>query len=225
VSNKGDLGIEVLVADDEEDIRTIYKMAFEERGHKVTLTTDGEDCLMVYNKKMFQGVQEQQHHHHQQRQQQQEYHHNYHTYNNNLQERDSSSSSSLSLYSSTTAPPSSSPFEVAILDYRMPKRDGLQVAKEILKINPEQRIIFASAYVIETLEESVKQLKRAVEMIQKPFSISELIDIVENKEAYEGLKMLMTTSRDIIRDFDKPSDDQIRDLFEGLRKVQKFKGF
>jgi CheY-like chemotaxis protein len=217
VSNKGDLGIEVLVADDEEDIRTIYKMAFEERGHKVTLTTDGEECLMVYHKKMFQRVQEQQ----------QEYHHNYHSYNN-LQERDSSSSSSsLSLYSSTTTPPYSSPlpFDVAILDYRMPKRDGLQVAKEILKINPEQRIIFASAYVIETLEESVKQLKRAVEMIQKPFSMSELIDIVENKEAYEGLKMLMTTSRDIIRDFDKPSDDQIRNLFEGLRKVQKFKGF
>ncbi|MDQ3967915.1 MAG: hypothetical protein M3275_05910 [Thermoproteota archaeon] len=36
---------------------------------------------------------------------------------------------------------------VVILDYKMPKKDGLRVAKEILDMNPEQRIIFASAYV------------------------------------------------------------------------------
>jgi hypothetical protein len=34
----------------------------------------------------------------------------------------------------------------------------------------------------------------------------------------------MTTTRDIIEDFDNPSRDQIRELFEGLRRVQKFKG-
>ncbi len=108
----------------------------------------------------------------------------------------------------------------------MPKKDGLQTAKEILDINPEQRIIFASAYVQETLEESVKELKRVVELMQKPFPMSELIDVVENREAYEGLKTLMTTAKDIFKDPDSPpSNDQIRDLFEGLRKAQKFKGF
>src|ERR687892_2025658 len=108
----------------------------------------------------------------------------------------------------------------------MPKKDGLQVAKEILDMNPEQRIIFASAYVEQTLVESVKELKRAVELMQKPFSMSALIDTVENTEAYEGLKALMTTARDIVKDPDSnnPSSDQIRELFEGLRKVQKFKG-
>jgi CheY-like chemotaxis protein len=115
-------------------------------------------------------------------------------------------------------------FDVLILDYKMPKKDGLEVAKEILEINPEQRIIFASAYVKETLSESVKELNRVVEMIQKPFSISALTDTVENTEAYGGLKILMTTTRDIIEDFDNPSRDQIRELFEGLRRVQKFKG-
>jgi CheY-like chemotaxis protein len=55
---------------------------------------------------------------------------------------------------------SSSPFDVVILDHKIPKKDGLQAAKEILDINPEQRIIFASAYVKETLTESVKQLKK-----------------------------------------------------------------
>ena len=36
-------------------------------------------------------------------------------------------------------------FDVVILDYRMPKLDGMQTAKGILAINPHQRIIFASA--------------------------------------------------------------------------------
>ncbi len=64
----------------------------------------------------------------------------------------------------------------------MPKKDGLQVAKEILEINPNQRIIFASAYVRETLGASVKELKREIKAIQKPFSMSALIDTIEDKE-------------------------------------------
>jgi CheY-like chemotaxis protein len=179
----------ILVAEDEEDIKTIYYMSLVERGHKVILTSDGEECLMVYRQKLQE----------QQQQQQQRYH-----------DKDTSSS----------------PFDVVILDYKMPKKDGLQAAKEILDINPEQRIIFASAYVRETLVESVKELKRVVELMQKPFTMSALVDTVENREAYEGLKSLMATARDIIKDSDNnPSSDQIRHLFKGLRKVQKFKGF
>ena len=40
----------------------------------------------------------------------------------------------------------------------------MEVAKEILAINPHQRIIFASAYVWETLIDSVKELKQIVEL-------------------------------------------------------------
>src|ERR671930_2359370 len=50
-------------------------------------------------------------------------------------------------------------FDAIILDYKMPKKDGMDVAKEILNLNPHERIIFASAYVKETLVDSVKQLK------------------------------------------------------------------
>lgn len=93
----------------------------------------------------------------------------------------------------------------------MPKKDGLQTAKEILGINPEQRIIFASAYVKETLTESVKPLKKVVVLMQKPFSISALLDTVENREAYEGLKSLMTTARDTVKDLNNnPSSCKIR---------------
>ena len=178
--------MKILVAEDEEDIRTVYYMTFVERGHEVILTSDGEECLNVYSQDLPELEEYQQH----------------------------NRKTSLSY------------FDVVILDYKMPKKDGLQVAKEILEINPEQRIIFASAYVVETLTESIKELKKVVELLQKPFSISTLVDTVENKEAYEGLKILMYTARDIIGDFDNnPSSDQIKELFDGLRKVQKFRGF
>jgi CheY-like chemotaxis protein len=37
------------------------------------------------------------------------------------------------------------------LDHKMPKKDGMDVAKEILAVNPYQRIIFASAHTMEFL--------------------------------------------------------------------------
>jgi CheY-like chemotaxis protein len=174
----------ILVAEDEEDIKSVYHMTLAGRGHEVFLTSDGEECLKIYRQKLQEHQEEGEH----------------------------DGKTSLSY------------FDALILDYKMPKKDGLQVAKEILEINPEQRIIFASAYVKETLSESVKELKRVVELMQKPFSVSSLSDTVENTEAYGGLKLLMSTSRDIIEDLDNLSGDQIRELFEGLRRVQKFKG-
>ena len=54
----------------------------------------------------------------------------------------------------------------------MPGTNRMDVAKEILGIDPHQRIIFPSAHVEETLQESVKQLKKIVELMQKPFNLS-----------------------------------------------------
>jgi CheY-like chemotaxis protein len=39
------------------------------------------------------------------------------------------------------------PFDVVLLDYKMPQINGMEVAKEILAVNSHQRIIFASAHV------------------------------------------------------------------------------
>ncbi|MEO9294729.1 MAG: response regulator [Nitrososphaera sp.] len=99
------------------------------------------------------------------------------------------------------------PFDVVLLDYRMPKKDGMEVAKEILALYPRQRIIFASAHVKETLLDSVKQLNRVVELMQKPFGIKALIDTVEDKEIYDGLQAL-NVRIDRLRDMN-PSHDQI----------------
>jgi DNA-binding response OmpR family regulator len=115
------------------------------------------------------------------------------------------------------------PFEVVVLDYRMPQLDGMEVAKEILKLNRKQRIIFASAYVKETLEDSVKQLKQPVELIQKPFEADVLADTIEDQEAYFGLKSLIKNIRGF--NLEQPSSENIRDLFEGLRRIQKGRTF
>jgi CheY-like chemotaxis protein len=63
------------------------------------------------------------------------------------------------------------PFDTIILDYNLPDRNGLEVAKEILAISPHQRIIFVSAYVEDTLSYSIKELNIPVEVLQKPVSI------------------------------------------------------
>jgi CheY-like chemotaxis protein len=114
----------------------------------------------------------------------------------------------------------------------MPGKDGMEVAREILDLNPDQRIIFASAYVQETLEDSVKQLKRVVELLQKPFEIQALIDTIEDKEVYQELKKIMIKIRSFEQDgsslqrgSDDPSREQIRDMFECLRRIQKNRTF
>ena len=115
------------------------------------------------------------------------------------------------------------PFDAVVLDYRMPKMDGMEVAKRILELAPHQRIIFASAYVRETLIDSVKQLKQIVELLQKPFQLDTLIDILEDKEIFEQLERLNVRVREIKNL--NPSHEQVRDLLEGLRKIHKRPAF
>jgi len=80
------------------------------------------------------------------------------------------------------------PFEAVILDYKMPQMNGMEVAKEILAVNPHQRIIFASSYVKETLEHSIKELKQVVELLQKPFPCSQLLETISDKQIYDRLR-------------------------------------
>ena len=81
-------------------------------------------------------------------------------------------------------------FDVVILDYIMPRMNGIEVAKEIIRINPKQRIIIVSADVRETFFHSVKELGHHVELVQKPFNIDTLIDRIESKQYRYELKDL-----------------------------------
>ena len=78
------------------------------------------------------------------------------------------------------------PYDVVVIDYKIPKKDGLQVAKEILALRPTQRIIFTSAYVKELIQNEVDSVLRDsqqfIEKLQKPFELTELTDKIELKE-------------------------------------------
>jgi CheY-like chemotaxis protein len=111
------------------------------------------------------------------------------------------------------------PFDAVVLDYRMPKKDGMEVAREILAIEPKQRVLFASAYVVDTLVESVKNLQQVVELLQKPFDLYEFVDLLEDKQIWSGLEKLNVKVKEV-KDL-SPSHGEIRDLLEGLRKLQK----
>lgn len=163
----------ILIAEDEENILLLYRIALEGKGHEILATRDGQECIEEYLKQI----------------------------NKSKGAKDST------------------PFDAVILDYRMPRMDGLDAAKQILKARPKQRIIFASAFVAETLVDSIKELDHVVELLQKPFEIDVLIDTVEDKTIYEQLQKLSVDIKNL-KDWNL-THAQIRDLLDGLMKLRK----
>ena len=62
--------------------------------------------------------------------------------------------------------------------------------KEILELNPNQRIIFASAHVDDMLKNSIQDLKRIFPVMQKPFQVESLLGLVENVSLFEEIEHL-----------------------------------
>ena len=111
------------------------------------------------------------------------------------------------------------PFDVVVLDCKMPHINGIEVAKEILAVNPHQRIIFASAYIKDTVIDSIKNLRHVMmESVQKPFELKRLIDLIEDKMVYQELKRL-NVDIDIIKAVN-PTHEQVSDLLERLQNIK-----
>ena len=112
----------------------MYVKTLENKTNHITVTSDGEECLRIYNEK-FKEI------------------------------------------TATT----SQPFDILILDYKMPNIDGFEVAKRIISINPRQRIILASAYGKDIFEDAAEYFNLPIDILQKPFSRIQLIELVEKK--------------------------------------------
>lgn len=171
--------MKILVAEDEPNIALLYEIMLKDRGHEVMITSNGEECVSVYESE--------------------------------LRKQSSQGNKAMS--------GRASPYDAIILDYRMPKKDGLETAKLILAKNPNERIIFASAYVKETLLESIKHLGQIVELLQKPFEISELVDVVEDSHIYKELEKINVKVKEL-KGYDV-SHSELRDLLEGLKKLRQ----
>ena len=76
----------------------------------------------------------------------------------------------------------SGPFDVVLIDNNMPKKNGVEVAKEILERSPKQRIIFASAYNIDSILNAPGILMESVEILQKPFSLNAMIAKIQTRK-------------------------------------------
>ena len=113
----------------------------------------------------------------------------------------------------------SQPFDIVILDYQLPGKNGLEIASEILEKCPKQRILFASAYVEDTLRESIKTLKQVVELLQKPFSLQNLLSVIEDTSVYEELEKLNVDIKNL-KDIE-PTHAQITTYLELMKKLQK----
>jgi len=66
--------------------------------------------------------------------------------------------------------------DVIIMDHRMPVMNGVDATKEIIKLNPNQKVIFVSADVL--VEKEAREAG-AVEFLPKPFRMDDLIEKME----------------------------------------------
>ncbi len=124
--------LNILIAEDEEDIAEQYKMGFEDRGHKVKLTCNGVEGINEYRRA-----------------------------------RQSLGTKSPLVY------------DAVIIDHNMPLKNGAELAEEIRSINPEQTIVFASAYGnqlilgLDSFED--------IDIVAKPLSVVTLVKLVEDR--------------------------------------------
>jgi DNA-binding response OmpR family regulator len=127
-----EMPLNILIAEDEEDIAEQYKMGFEDRGHKVKITCNGIEGINEYRRA-----------------------------------RQSLGTKNPIIY------------DAVIIDHNMPLKNGAELAEEIRVINPEQTIVFATAYGNQLIMglDSFED----VDIVAKPLSIVNLVKLVEDR--------------------------------------------
>jgi CheY-like chemotaxis protein len=112
------------------------------------------------------------------------------------------------------------PFDVVVLDYEIPKMNGIEVTKEILTVNPHQRIIFTSGDDM-AISKGLQQLKQKVEILKRPFTKQLLIETVEDEYIYSALKEMNIDIEDIKRAHF--THEQLRKILQILKKGKEIR--
>lgn len=120
-------------------------------------------------------------------------------------------------------------FDLIVLDYDLPpKKDsslstknGLYVAKEVLRLNRDQRIIFASAWPQKIFNEYMESLKCFIEILQKPFEKDLFIKMIQDTFVFDTLKKVVIDMRKNNVNPNEPTPESYVNLFELLWKLQK----
>lgn len=104
------------------------------------------------------------------------------------------------------------PFDVVIVDIKLPDMDGMKLLEEIRLINPESAVIMMTGYA--SVESAVEALKEgAYGYVTKPFNLDEIKAII--KKAIWGIRLALENKRLI--------DDLQRSNIELIRVNQRFK--
>src|SRR3990172_11653066 len=73
----------------------------------------------------------------------------------------------------------SRPFDLAVLDIKMPKMDGIELLRMLKRVDPELAVVMITGYA--TVETAVQSMKEgAYDYIPKPFTPDELRLVVRN---------------------------------------------
>ncbi|HWR01149.1 MAG TPA: response regulator [Chlorobaculum sp.] len=67
--------------------------------------------------------------------------------------------------------------DLVVTDIVLPKMNGIELSSLLMKDNPSLKVLFMSAYTPENISQD-KRLQEGVDFIQKPFGISDLIQMV-----------------------------------------------
>jgi two-component system cell cycle response regulator CpdR len=86
-------------------------------------------------------------------------------------------------------------YDLVILDHKMPRMSGTDVAKEIIEMNSKQRILFVTGHVKDMMKD-VRKIGEKIELMQKPFRISAMINQVENTKLRWQKKMIIKTAQE-----------------------------
>ena len=84
-------------------------------------------------------------------------------------------------------------YDLVILDHKMPRMAGTDVAKEIIEMNSKQRILFVTGHVKDMMK-GVRKIGEKIELMQKPFRISAMIRQVEDAKLGWKKKMSKITA-------------------------------
>ena len=77
--------------------------------------------------------------------------------------------------------------DVLIMDHRMPVMNGVEATREIMRLNPNQKVIFVSADVL--VEKEAREAG-AMEFLPKPFRMDDLIERMQKVSTASTLKAL-----------------------------------
>ncbi|NPV90840.1 MAG: sigma-54-dependent Fis family transcriptional regulator [Firmicutes bacterium] len=115
----------------------------------------------------------------------------------------------------------SSPVDVTVMDLRMPGRDGMETLREVVKLDPNSKVVIMTGYAtVKTAVESMKQ--GAFDYIVKPFENDELVDIVKTAIS-QGKKSHLTASGSNPQENAYPGiigrSRQMEEIFKIIKKV------